>query len=122
MSARILKLRQEVATTNKAIKAFSIKTTAGGFTYAVVQRFDANAARASEAIGAKHKYDTKSDRWYIIVDSIETANPIDGLLPLVWDWKEDEREAKNSDEVARLFKSRKETSHGRKYELPLGTS
>jgi len=108
LSARILGLRKEVATTGKAIKAFSIKTAEGGLTYAVVQRRDADAARAAEAIGAKHKYDTGSDRWYVIVDSIDTKNPIDGLLPLVWPWKEDEQEAKYSNEVAKLFKSRQE--------------
>jgi hypothetical protein len=110
LSTRILKLRQEVATTGKAIKAFSIKTITGGLTYAVMQRRDANTARAAESIGAKHKYDTRSDRWYVIADSIETENPIDGLLPLVWAWNENEQEAKNSDEVAKLFNSRQEAT------------
>jgi hypothetical protein len=110
LSTRILKLRQEIATTGKAIKAFSIKTITGGLTYAVMQRRDANTARAAEAIGAKHKYDTRSDRWYVIADSIETENPIDGLLPLVWAWNENEQEAKNSDEVAKLFNSRQEAT------------
>lgn len=64
-----------------------------------------NAARAAEAIGVKHKYDTKSDRWYVILDSTETSSPIDGLLPLVWPWKENEEEAKNSEQVAKLFNS-----------------
>ena len=110
LSDRILKLRQEVATTGKAVKAFSIKTMTGGLTYAVAQRRDTNTARAAEAISAKHKYDTKSDRWYVMVDSIETENPIHGLLPLVWAWKEDEQEAKSSNEVAKLFNSRQVTT------------
>jgi hypothetical protein len=110
LSDRILRLRQEVAATGKAIKAFSIKTTTGGLTYAVTQKRDASTAHAAEAIGAKHKYDTRSDRWYVMVDSIETKNPIDGLLPLVWAWKEDEQEAKNSGEVAKLFNSSQEST------------
>ena len=51
----------------------------------------------------------KNERWYVILDSIETQVPVDGLLPLVWPWKEDEVEAKNSEQVAKLFKSREET-------------
>jgi hypothetical protein len=109
LSATIVMLREEIATTGKAIKAFSLPTATGGLTYAVTARRDANTARAAEAIGAKHKYDTKRDRWYVIVDSIETQVPVDGLLPLVWPWKEDEVEAKNSEQVAKLFKSREET-------------
>lgn len=108
--AQIVGLREDVAATGKAIKSFSIPTTNGGLTYAVTRKHDANAARAAEAIGAKHKYDTKSDRWYVILDSIETDQPIDGLLPLVWAWKEDRHEAENSKEVAKLFNSRQQTN------------
>ncbi len=107
LSTRILQLREEVSN-GKAIKAFSIPTASGGLTYAVTRQLNAKARRAAEAIGAKHKYDTKSDRWYVILDSIETSNPIDGLLPLVWPWKENEKEASNSQQVGRLFNSRQE--------------
>jgi hypothetical protein len=106
LSATILSLREEIAATGKAIKAFSIPTATGGLTYAVTRRVNADAAAAAEAIGTKHKYDTKSDRWYVILDSIETDNPIDGLLPLVWPWKESENEAVHSEQVARIFNSR----------------
>jgi hypothetical protein len=84
LSAQIVRLRKEIAATGKAIKAFSIPTANGGLTYAVRQKRDTNAARVAEAIGAKHKYDTMSDRWYVILDSVETDIPVDGLLPLVW--------------------------------------
>ena len=107
LSAHILQLREEVSN-GKAIKAFSIPTATGGLTYAVTRQINADARRAAQAIGAKHKYDTKSDRWYVILDSIETSNPIDGLLPLVWPWKEDEQEASNSQQVGRHFNSRQE--------------
>lgn len=109
ISALILRLRNEIRVTGKAIKAFSIKTATGGLTYAVSRNRDPRAASAAEAIGAKHKYDNKSDRWYVILDSIETEGPIDGLLPLVWPWREDEKEAENSERVAKHFKSRAET-------------
>jgi hypothetical protein len=105
LSATILAVRQEIRVTGKAIKAISIPTDSGGITYAVARKHDANAARAAEAIGAKHKYDAKRDRWYVILDIIETDNPVDGLLPLIWPWKEDEAEAERSEQVAKLFKS-----------------
>jgi hypothetical protein len=108
MSATILKLREEITATGKAIKAFSIPTTTGGLTYAVTRHADANSAVAAEAIGTKHKYDTKSDRWYVILDSVETTNAIDGLLPLVSPWKEDVNEAVNSEQVGRIFNSRRQ--------------
>jgi hypothetical protein len=108
ISATILNLREEIAETGKAIKTFSIPTATGGFTYAVTRQRTDSAARAAQAIGAKHKYDTKSDRWYVILDSIETDNPIDGLLPQVWPWMEDENEAIASEQVAEIFNSRQE--------------
>jgi hypothetical protein len=83
-SATILDLREEVTATGKAIKAFSIPTATGGLTYAVTSLRDAKAHAAAEAIGTTHKYNNKSDRWYVILDSVETEYPIDGLLPLVW--------------------------------------
>jgi hypothetical protein len=108
LAAHMLRLREEIRATGKAIKAISILTTTGGLTYAVTRKCDAKAASAAEAIGAKHKYDNKSDRWYVILDSIETDNPIDRLLLLVWPWKESEEEAKSSEQVAKLFNSRYE--------------
>jgi hypothetical protein len=109
LSTCILDLRKDVALTGKVIKAFSIPTATGGLTYAVTRKRDAITAQAAQVIGAKHKYETKSDRWYVILDSVETNNPIDGLIPLVWAWKEDEQEAKRAKEVAKLFSSWQET-------------
>ena len=84
ISRTIQEIRKEIVATRKAIKAFSIPTGSGGLTYAVVFRWDEKATNAARVIGAKHKYDTKSNRWYVMVDSVQTKNPIDGLLPLVW--------------------------------------
>ena len=103
LSAAILNLREEIAATGKEIKAFSIPTDSGGLTYAVTLRWDSKAAAAAHAIGAKHKYNTKSDRWYVIVDSIETNSPVDGLSPLVWPWVEDGDEALASEKIAKMF-------------------
>jgi hypothetical protein len=108
LSSLILDIRKEIAATGKAIKAFSIPTSTGGITYAVTRLLDSNAKPAAHAIGAKHKYDAKKDRWYVILDGIETTNPIDGLLPLIWPWKEDNDQAVASQQVARMFKSRRE--------------
>ena len=113
ISATILKVREEATATRKAIKDFSIPTESGGLTYAVTLRRDAKAAEAARAIGAKHKYDTKSDRWYVVQDSIETENPIDNLGALIWPWVEDGNEAKASERVATMFNSsRRESSVG----------
>ena len=106
MSTTILNLREEVAATGKSIKAFSIPTESGGLTYAVTLRREWKVAEGARAIGAKHKYDTKSDRWYVVVDSLETENPIDALSPLVWPWKENKNDAQASQQVARIFNSR----------------
>jgi hypothetical protein len=113
MSAQIVAIREEIRTTGKSIKALSIQTESGGLTYVVTQKHDAKAARTAEAIGAKHKYDTKSDRWYVMLDSIDTNNPIDGLLPLVWPWKKDEEEEKSSEQVAKHFNTRLERNRRR---------
>lgn len=107
LSARILDLREDVAK-GKPIKALSIPTATGGITYAVTRGCGADARCAAEMIGAKHKYDTKKDRWYVILDNIETANPIDRLLPLIWPWQQDEQEAISSKQVDKLFNSRQE--------------
>jgi hypothetical protein len=105
LSKTVLSLREEVARTGKAIKAFSVLTSTGGLTYAVTTRFDQRAGEASEVIGRKHKYDNKKDRWYVIVDTIDTDGPVDGLLPLVYPWTPDDNEAANSAAVATYFNS-----------------
>ncbi|SSC72749.1 unnamed protein product [Ciceribacter sp. T2.26MG-112.2] len=108
LSATILDLREEVRETGKALKAFSIQTATGGLTYVVTRERSADAVRSAELLGAKHKYDTKSNRWYVIVDSIDTDLPVDGLLPLIWPWTEDEDEATRSEMVAAMFNSKQE--------------
>lgn len=104
----IAMLRDEVAKTRKAIKAFSLPTESGGLTYAVTLDASERSHVAAAAIGRKHKYETKSDRWYVIVDSISTEGPIDGLLPLVWPWVEDADEADKAARVATMLRSRQE--------------
>lgn len=108
LSATILDMRDEVRRTAKALKAFSIPTATGGLTYVVTRRRDANAARSAELLGAMHKYETKSARWYVIVDSVDTDFPVDGLLPLIWPWVEDEDEAARAKKVGEMFNSRQQ--------------
>lgn len=105
ISSTIVDLRNEVRVTGKAIKAFSILTESGGITYAVTRDCNKNAAAAAEAIGVKNKYEQKRDRWYVIVDCIKTENPVDGLAPLVWPWKEDSEAAKQAEMVNQMFKT-----------------
>lgn len=108
VSRNISMLREEIARTRKALKAFSIPTESGGLTYAVTQDLSADSSAAAAVIGRKHKYETKSDRWYVVVDSISTEGPIDGLLPLVWPWRVDEQEADQAARVGAMFRSRQE--------------
>ena len=105
VSATVLNIREELMVTGKAIKAFSIPTESGGLTYAVTLRRDSKSAEAARTIGAKHKYDTKSNRWYVVVDSMETENPIDRLAALIWPWVNDENEARASARTATMFNS-----------------
>ena len=105
LSVTILNLRREISETRKQIKAFSIRTVSGGFTYAVTLRRSEKEILAAEAIGAKHKYNTISDRWYVIVDSIQTDLPVDHLLTLVWPWIEDKEQAEESRKVSEMFKT-----------------
>ena len=107
ISSTIQMVRVEIAATGKEIKAFSIPTESGGLTYAVTLHRDEKAAVAARAIGAKHKYDSKKDRWYVVLDCIQTDNAIDALVVLAWAWMEDEKEAQAARDVAKMFSSRK---------------
>lgn len=106
LSDRIVDLRADVARNRKAIRAFSIPTGSGGLTYAVSLEVSESAKSAAAAIGRKHKYDTKSDRWYVILDSVATDQPIDAMLPLVWTWTPDPDEEDQSKVVGYAFNSR----------------
>ena len=103
-SSMIKKARKEVKR-GKALKAFSIPTAHGGFTYVVVNERSARMREAAHAIAAKRKYDSRSDRWYLMIDAIDTKNPIDALSPLLYPWQEDPGEAARSAQVASLFNS-----------------
>jgi hypothetical protein len=41
----------------------------------------------------------------VIVDCIQTGNPIDELGCLVWEWQQDHEEQQLADQVSGLFKS-----------------
>ncbi len=109
LSRQALLLREEVSG-GKAFKAFSILTESGGLTYLVCRRLNAKIRSAAEAIGTKHKYDSKCDRWYVVIDSVETEFPIDALLPILGTWEEDEGLAEHSQHVASFFGSRRQES------------
>ncbi|MEO4001721.1 hypothetical protein [Mesorhizobium sp. CAU 1732] len=97
--------RGEVAA-GKQLKAFSIPTESGGLTYVACRNLSRSSRSAAEAIGQKHKYDQKRDRWYVIVDSNATNAPVDALLPLAGKWKEDAKLAEHSRQVDAIFKTR----------------
>ena len=105
ISKTVLDIRAELTETEKAIKAFSIPSESGGITYAVTRERNLKIDKAAYAIATRHKYDNKSDRWYLILDCVETERPIDILTALVWPWVEDDNEAKYSEWVATMFNS-----------------
>lgn len=107
-AATIETLRTEVAA-GKDLKAFSILTESGGLTYVVCRAMNRRVRTAAEMIGKKHKYDRKRDRWYVVVDSVATSEPVDALLPLTEKWREDSGLEENSRQVERLFGSRWES-------------
>lgn len=106
LSKTIRSIREEVGK-GKAFKSFSVLSASGGLTYLVCSNFDSRVTIAAEAIGKKHKYDNKCDRWYVVVDSIQTTRPIDALLPILGKWEEDEDLATMSDRVGAMFGSRR---------------
>ncbi|MBZ9815965.1 MULTISPECIES: nuclease-related domain-containing protein [unclassified Mesorhizobium] len=105
LSKTVLAIREEVAA-GKEMKSFSILTETGGLTYLVCRTLNDKIWLAAEAIGQKHKYDSKRDRWYVIVDDISTSAPVDAALPLVEKWHEDADLAENSRKVDELFKTK----------------
>lgn len=97
-------IRKEVAA-GKEFKAFSFPTESGGFTYLVCRDLNKKTQIAAEMIGQKHKYDSKRDRWYVLVVSIATLSPVDALLTLTDKWREDADLAENSRHAGQLFSS-----------------
>ncbi|WMS45372.1 nuclease-related domain-containing protein (plasmid) [Acuticoccus sp. MNP-M23] len=95
--------RAEVSA-GKLFKAFSNLTESGGFTYLVSATLDERIRVAAEALGRKHKYDQKCDRWYVIVDCIKTAKPVDRFLPLSGRWQEDADDEEFSRQVEKVFR------------------
>lgn len=107
VSQMILRLREEVKKERVPIKAFSLPSANGGLTYAVTLDFSRKSRAAAEAIGRKNKYEAKADRWYVIQDTIETEQPVDGLLPLVWPWAENEQEGEAAKRAGAVFNTRR---------------
>ncbi len=104
LANNVQSIRREV-TGGKEFKAISILTESGGLTYLVCRSLGKRIRAAAEAIGRKHKYDNKRDRWYVIVDCVASSLPIDGLLPLAGKWQEDAALAEASRNVGELFNS-----------------
>lgn len=107
IARQLTDIRAEVRQ-GKVLKAFSILTRTGGFTFATVRQADGRARDAAEMIGRKHKYKNKRDRWYVILDDVRTDVPIDGLLPLLSTWREDLEEAELAAQVDVAFKTRRQ--------------
>lgn len=101
--ARTIEAMRKEVSAGKELKSFSILTESGGLTYLVCRTTSEKVRVAAETIGQKHKYDSKRDRWYVIVDSISTLTPADALLPLTERWEESADLADNSRKVDELF-------------------
>ena len=86
----------------KAFKAFSIETHYGGISYVVARIIDSRTKQLAEAVAHRHKYKFKRDRWYILLDSVDSPNVIDGVLSILDKWtesKEFEETIQKLDEV-----------------------
>jgi len=87
MADTIVMVREEVKA-GKRFRAFSIETHYGGITYVAVSTLSNEMTAAAEAIGRKHKYNAKKDRWYVVLDHINSASPVDGIISLRRVWTE----------------------------------
>ena len=103
--AKTVEVIRGAVAAGKELKAFSILTESGGLTYLVCRAMSSKIQIVAEAIGQKHKYDSKRDRWYVLVDCVASAAPIDALLPLTERWREDAALAENSRKVGEQFGS-----------------
>lgn len=71
----------------KALKSFSIDTSFGGLSYVAVDKYDQEALRAASQIAEMHKYKMKKDRWYVLVDYVNSKKTIDAALPIWSKWE-----------------------------------
>jgi hypothetical protein len=104
MGSELENMRREVSG-GKALKALSISTEHGGVSYVACRKTDRATVTSAELIGKKHKYDQRRDRWYVILDCVNTKQHVDAVLPLLDKWEENAEMAKTSDEIARYFGS-----------------
>jgi hypothetical protein len=104
LSKQISQTRAAVAS-GMALKAFTVPTGAGGLTYVVVDNLSEASEEAARAIGRMRKYRAKATHWYLILDCIQTDQPIDRLGAFVWEWERDENEEKNAVKAERTFRS-----------------
>lgn len=108
---QIAGMRKEVRA-GKVFKSASIQTPSGGITYLVAQKNDVRTKDAAQAIGHKYKYETRSDRWYVIFDDIGTNQAVDAILPILGKWAEDPKEIENSKFVSEMFGSQRVDTRG----------
>ena len=59
----------------------------------------------AEAIGRRHKYRTKKDRWYVVVKGVATSNQVDRVLVIKEKWAHSDEMEQASKEIDRLLKT-----------------
>jgi len=96
----------------KAFKSLSITTSSGGLTYVIARDRDPRTRSAARSIGHKYKYDTKSHRWYVIINYLDTDRAADAILPILGKWAEDDQLSENSKFVGNAFATRRTTGPG----------
>ena len=99
---KIMEARKEVVN-GKAFKSLSIPTKSGGLTYVIARDRDPRTMMAARSIGEKYKYDTKSNRWYVIMDVIDTEKRADAISPILGKWTESDELAEKSKIVGEAF-------------------
>jgi hypothetical protein len=57
----------------------------------------------AEAIGQRHKYAQKRDRWYVIVDGVASPNAVDGVFPILSKWEQSDEMDKANAEMDKIM-------------------
>lgn len=108
---QILDARKEVVA-GKAFKSLSIPTKSGGLTYVIARDRDPRTTVAAHSIGQKYKYDTKSDRWYVIMNVIDTDRMADAVSPILGRWTESDELSEHSKIVGEAFQTKRTLGPG----------
>lgn len=103
IAGQIATVRAEVRA-GKRFKAFSIETSHGGLSYVALRIVDERAKRVVEMIARKHKYKRRKDRWYAVMDYVDSPMVADEILVILEQWEDSDDTRKYVEDIGPLFK------------------